>query len=138
MDIKKMTKPIKNGVQSETEFPKEIQIAEKHLKKCSMSFIFKTMQTKSTLSFHLVLIRITTINETNNTSCCWKFEEKENSFIARGNTIVFRLCGIKYDSFLVSLELISLKIQLSHSWIYTPRTLHPIPKNVLICVQFLY
>jgi hypothetical protein len=45
----------------------EIQMAKKHMKKCSLSLSIKEMQNKSTLRFHLTLVRIAIIsNSTNN------------------------------------------------------------------------
>jgi uridine kinase len=43
----------------------EIQMAKKHMKKCSPSLPIKQMQIKTTLRFHLTTVRIAIIKSTN-------------------------------------------------------------------------
>jgi hypothetical protein len=47
----------------------EIEMAKKHMKKCSPSLTIKETQNKSTLKFHLTAVRIATIKNTNNNKC---------------------------------------------------------------------
>jgi hypothetical protein len=47
----------------------EVQMAKKHMKKCSTSFTIKEMQIKTMLRFHLSSVRIATIKNTNNNKC---------------------------------------------------------------------
>jgi hypothetical protein len=49
---------------------KEIQMAKKHMKKCSPSLTIKDMQIKTTLRFHLTPVRIT-ITKNTTTNRCW-------------------------------------------------------------------
>jgi hypothetical protein len=46
-------------------------MAEKHLKKCTKSFVIREMQIKTTLRLHLTLIRIAK-NKSSGDSTCWK------------------------------------------------------------------
>jgi hypothetical protein len=47
----------------------EIQMAKKHMKKRSPSLAIKEMQIKTTLRFHLTLVRIAIIKNTTNNRC---------------------------------------------------------------------
>jgi hypothetical protein len=55
----------------------DVQIVKKkHLKKCSPSLVVKEMQINTTLRFHLTLVRIATIKNTNNNKCWQENGEK--------------------------------------------------------------
>jgi hypothetical protein len=41
---------------------KEVQMVKKHMKKCSTSLAIKEMQLKTMLRFHLIPVRMTTID----------------------------------------------------------------------------
>jgi hypothetical protein len=47
----------------------EIQMAKKHMKKCSLSLTIKEMLIKTTLRFHLTPLRIAIIKNTTNNRC---------------------------------------------------------------------
>jgi hypothetical protein len=76
MELKKLNSPQFNepikkwATELNRAFSKEeIQMAKKHMKKCSPSLAIKEMQIKTTLRFHLAPVRIAVIKNTTNNQC---------------------------------------------------------------------
>lgn len=95
------------------------RIAEKHLRKCSLSVAISNTQFKATLRFHLTPVRMAKIkiDKRSESLCQWGSGAREHSSIAE-RTDLYGCCGNQCGISSGSWEQIYLNTHLQHSCLY--------------------
>ena len=64
-------------------------MVKRHMKRCSTFLIIREMPVKTTMRYHLTLVRMAIIKKSTDDKCCREYGERELSYIVGGNVNLY-------------------------------------------------